>query len=87
VGFLLWFFVFGGFESTTNNNLNEIYQKVARDAEDQYRISLTSGDKIQICVQAGLVSASHLQAKNDEAYRRWKSIEDADCTAAGMPRQ
>ena len=83
----LWLFVFGGFDFWTESSMDDIYQQVAKDAEEQFRISLTGEDKIQICVQAGLVSAAHLQAKNGEEYRRWKQLEDRACAVAGIPRQ
>ena len=57
-----------------------------RDAVDQYEISRSGGDKIQICVQAGLVAAAYLQAKNQLKYVEWKEKERADCAAAGLPK-
>jgi len=52
----------------------------------QYEIAERQGDKMQICVQAGLVSAAYLQAKNESSYRNWKYIENTACKQAGVPR-
>jgi hypothetical protein len=70
----VWFMLQGG-----------INQKVANDSIDQYNIAKQQGNKIQICLSAGLVAAAFLQAKDDENYRIWMNTETSDCTAAGMP--
>lgn len=61
-----------------------LYDQVAEDFEKQYQIAKKQGDPIQICVQAGLVSAGYLQAKNEEKYNYWKSVEKIDCSKAGI---
>jgi hypothetical protein len=66
--------------------MTNIYDKVATDAEARYGIAKRQGDPIQICVQAGFVSAAWLQAKNEAQYGAWKATEKADCARAGMPR-
>jgi hypothetical protein len=66
--------------------LDDIRDKVAADAVDQYEIAKRQGDKLQTCVQAGFVSAAFLQAKNEPQYNAWKATEAADCAAAGMPK-
>jgi len=71
---ILWYFWGGGVEN-----------KVADDAVKKYDIAKRSGTKMDICVQAGLVSAAYLEAKNEDKYREWKAIERADCVAAGLP--
>jgi len=81
-----WYFFGGGLEQQAANNLGDIYAKVASDAVDKYNIAKRSGTKMDVCVQAGLVSASFLQAKNDAQYRSWKTIEASDCEAAGLTR-
>ena len=67
------------------NSMDSIYDQVAKDAIQQYEIAERQGDKIQICVQAGLVSAAYLQAKDEANYQTWKEVERADCSRAGMP--
>ena len=59
---------------------------VATDLEEQYNLASKSGDKIGLCVQAGLVSAGYLQAKNESKYLEWKDVEKRDCAAAGIPK-
>jgi len=56
-----------------------IENKVANDAVQEYEIAKNQGDKTQICVQAGLVSAAYLQAKDESNYQKWKTIEKQDC--------
>ena len=63
-----------------------IYQKVSDDSVDQYNMAVRAGDKIEICVRAGLVSAAFSQAKNEPEYLKWKAVEKKDCRRAGMPR-
>jgi len=67
-----------------NNGMDYIYKQVINDSLQQYFIAKKQGDKIQICVQAGLVSASYLQAKDETNYIKWKSIEKDDCYKAGL---
>lgn len=91
LSFALWAVIF----SVSGNNvkkqvtlptMNNIYQQVADDAVAQYRIAERQGDKIQICVQAGFVSAAYLQAQDESNYQNWKNIEKADCGKAGISR-
>lgn len=64
----------------------DINDQVTEDVMAQYDIAKRQGDPIQICVQAGLVSAAFLQAQDEANYQTWKSIEKMDCAAAGMPQ-
>jgi len=81
-----WWYSGRGINATSDSMLNDIKDKVATDAVDQYNIAVRQGDKIQICVQAGLVSAAYLQAKNESKYIDWKDIETARCRDARVPR-
>ncbi len=85
IGFV-WYFLGGGLKKQTTKNMDDIYQKVADDAVNQYRIAERQGDKIQICVQAMQVSAAYLQAQNESSYQNWKDIEKTVCRQAGMPQ-
>ena len=71
---------------STGTSMNSLYQQVSTDAVKQYEIAARQGDKIQICVQAGLVSAAYLQAKDEANYQSWKAVEKRDCSRAGMPQ-
>lgn len=64
--------------------MNDIHDKVARDAEDQYAIAKRNGSAMDAYVQAGMVAAAHLQAKNEAEYRRWKQIESEEAERAGV---
>ncbi len=72
--FILYYFFGGGVEN-----------KVATDAVDQYNIAARNGSAMDRCVQAGIVAAAYLQAKDEAKYSQWKETEKADCEAAGVP--
>lgn len=72
---LLWSFFGGG-----------IQKKVAFDMTQQYNIAKKGDDAIQTCVQAGIVAASYLQARDELKYQEWKEIERNDCRKAGIYR-
>lgn len=72
------------FKETVQNNLDDIHEKVISDQIKQYEIAKRQGDPIQICVQAGLVTAAYLQAKYEYRYREWKEKESSDCKRAGI---
>ena len=83
---VVWFFFGGGLEKQAAKDMNNIYNQVANDAVKQYEMVRRSGTPIDVCVQAGLVSASYLQAKDESNYQRWKQKEGADCAHAGVPK-
>jgi hypothetical protein len=57
---------------------------VAADAVAQYKIAAESGKAMDRCVQAGMVAAAYLQAKDQDHYAEWKGVERTDCKAAGV---
>lgn len=63
-----------------------IADQVAEDAVRQYNITAKAGGPMDTCVQAGMVSAAFLQAKDELSYRAWKNIEKTDCGKAGIDR-
>lgn len=69
---------------TAEQYMKDNAYKVAADYIEKYEIALIQGDEIQICVQAGLVSAAFLNAKDQEQYNKWKSIEANRCEEAGI---
>ena len=81
-----WIYGMGGLSGGTTRSSFEqnVYEKVSSDAVDQYNIAKRQGDPIQVCVQAGMVSAAYLQEKNESSYQQWKATEKADCARAGM---
>jgi hypothetical protein len=81
-----WYFWGGGLQQQTSNNLDNINQKVASDAVDQYNIAKSSGSSVDACVHAGLVVAAYLQAKDETSYQQWKSTQSIDCGNAGVPQ-
>lgn len=83
-GILLWFFVGGGLEQQAAQDMKKIKNQVAEDFVNQYNIAKSQGDLMQICAQAGIVSAAYLQANDQANYNKWKAIEKSDCRAAGL---
>lgn len=73
-------------DAVVDPQMNALTDKVARDAVDEYKITLSGGDKIEICVQAGMVAAAYKQAKDEANYLLWKQKERNDCQDAGMPQ-
>jgi len=84
LGAVVWYFYGGGLQKDTNNTMQNITDQVAVDSVNQYNIAVKSGDRISICVQAGLVSAAYLQAQDEPNYLQWKEIEKNDCKKAGL---
>lgn len=78
-GGLLWFFFGGGIEQQTAKDIQEIHNKVAADTLEQYQIAKRGGDKTQICVQAQILAAAYLQAKDEPNYQRWSAQSKTDC--------
>ncbi|MGA8276847.1 MAG: hypothetical protein WB784_01430 [Rhodanobacteraceae bacterium] len=62
-----------------------VKNQVAADAVEQYEIVKKSGSAMDLCVQAGMVAAAFLQAKNESQYRVWINKKKEDCAAAGLP--
>lgn len=67
-----------------NQNLQDIHNTVAKDAEDQYNLAVKGGDKIEIYTNASLVAEAYKQAKDETNYLKWKQISDSLKTAAGL---
>jgi hypothetical protein len=65
-------------------DMGGIYRQVVADSINQYKITLDSGNAIDICVHAGIVSASYLQAQDSTNYAKWKQRERVDCDGAGV---
>ncbi|MGC4094900.1 MAG: hypothetical protein QM756_44680 [Polyangiaceae bacterium] len=66
--------------------MDGITAQVAKDAVAQYEIAKRGSDPMQTCVQAGMVVAAFLQAKDEPNVHKWQSVEKADCGRAGMAR-
>ena len=66
-------------------DMGGIYRQVVADSINQYKITLDSGNSIDICVHAGMVAASYLQAQDSINYAKWKQRERVDCDGAGVP--
>ena len=73
---LLWFFF----------SYNGIEKSVAKDSIKEYNLTVKGGNKIEICVHAGLVAAAFNQAHDEKNYLKWKKIEERDCKRAGISK-
>ena len=72
-------------DAETNRQMAKLHNQVADDQVAQYEMIKKSGDKMQICVHAGLVEASYVQAKDEPNFQKWNAIKKKDCADAGMP--
>lgn len=73
-------------QKIVNDQMNTIYDQVLQDSIDQYNITKSANNSMDMCVHAGMVKAAMLQAKNDTGYNEWDNIEKEDCGRAGVPR-
>jgi len=62
--------------SKRNDLLQDIHVEVAEDAIVEYQMVVRQGDPIEICVHAGMVAASFLQAQDEANYTKWKNTEN-----------
>ena len=83
----LWFYFGGGLDHVAASQMADIEAKVAIDAVTQYDIAKRNGSAMDRCVQAQMVAAAFLQAKDEPNYAAWKKVSGADCAAAGLPHQ
>ena len=64
--------------------MGDIYKQVVADSINQYKITQDSGNAIDVCVHAGMVSAAYLQSQDRINYAKWKEREQIDCENAGV---
>ena len=81
---LIWFYFGGGLEKQVAKDMERIENQVATDAVKQYEIAKRNGSAMDAYLQAGLVTASYLQAKDETNYKKWKEIENEEAKNAGM---
>lgn len=74
-------------EKNATRAMDKIERQVADDQIQQFKIALHNGGTVMdLCVQAGMVTAALLQAQDAEQYAEWKKIEKKTCSAAGLDR-
>lgn len=56
---------------------NSFAKGVANDLIDQYNIVSRGNDEMAKATRAGAVAEMYLQAKDQAAYEKWKSVSDA----------
>ena len=87
IGFVLVAAVIAvGCEELAESEMDRIEDEVAEDQVKQYKLAEKGGDKMEICVNAGIVAAAYKQADDEKNYLKWKDKEKADCKAAGLPQ-
>lgn len=70
------------------STVQEQYGSAAENAVRQYQKVLHDqhSTKVDVCVQAGLVSSAYLQSQDETNYKKWKAIQKSDCARAGVPQ-
>jgi hypothetical protein len=70
------------------STVQERYGSAAENAVRQYQKVLQDkhSTKVDVCVQAGLVSSAYLQSQDEMNYKKWKAIQKSDCARAGVPQ-
>jgi hypothetical protein len=66
--------------------MSDDHKQVANDSIKAYEIAQKAGDKIEICVKAGMVAESFNQAHDEINYLSWKQVEKNNCELAGIPK-
>ena len=54
--------------------LGSIEEQVVQDSLERYQMALASGDKLQINIEAGMVTEAYKQAGDQENYIKWLDI-------------
>jgi len=63
----------------TTSLMSGIYHDITNKAINEYNITVRHGDRVDVCVQAGMVVAALLQEGNEKDYAEWKQRERRDC--------
>ena len=86
-GWGVWYWGMGGLETQTESSLDRIYQQVVDDEEAKYAgmLGRRSTTQTDLCVQAGMVAAAHLQAQNMSDWNHWNERRNQICGKAGIP--
>jgi hypothetical protein len=63
-----------------------IERQVVNDQIEQLKITLKHGSPMETCVQAEMVTAALLQAKDEAGYAEWKKLQRKARKAAGLPQ-
>jgi len=80
----VWYYFGGGLQKQAATEMQRIENQVATDAVAQYQIAKRGGSSMDACVQAWIVAAAYLQAKDEPNYQKWKKIESDECGRAGL---
>jgi hypothetical protein len=65
--------------------MSRIEHQVVDDQIEQLKITVKHGSPMEICVQAWMVTAALLQAKNEAGYAAWKKVERKACRSNFLP--
>lgn len=74
----------GGMQKITDHNLDTINKKLAQSAVQQFNMTVKTGSIIDICVQASVVEAAYLQAKDETNYQEWHKLKALACKKANL---
>ena len=76
---VIWLLAVNQLAGNSNNPMQIIQNHVAGDAIKQFEIAQRQGERVQTCMQAGVVVAAELQAQDEAGYTKWKNIEKSVC--------
>lgn len=62
----------------------QVNNKVITEELKKYKMVEKTGTKIEICIQAQMVTQAYLQAGNEEKYKEWHDTQESDCYLAGL---
>lgn len=63
---------------------SQVEQKVISDSIKQYNIAMRTENYMDAYVQAGIITAAHLQAEDEAGYLKWKQVEKKLAKKLGM---
>lgn len=86
VGLCLFAWVFlGGAPRPPAAGEEQGSNSAADEAVNKYQTAKRSGNPIDACTTAGMVTTAYRQAQDDARYAAWKKTESAECGALGLP--
>jgi hypothetical protein len=80
-----WFFLGRSVGQPAAEAPEQAESRAIDEAVNKYQIAKRSGNPIDACTTAGLVTAAYQRAKDEAGYAAWKKTESADCGALGLP--
>ena len=64
---------------------NKSDQAAVKAVQKYESVKQNNNNKINVCVQAGVVASAYLKADDLAKHAEWEAIKEKDCAAAGVP--